>query len=493
MNQSARPAVNGLPAGASPEANDPLIVDLDGTLLRTDLLYEKFARLLFSQPWILLLIPFWLLRGKAALKREFTRRADLDVESLPVNTDLLAWLRAEKARGRTLALVSASDHDLVARVAARFGELFDIVQGSDGTTNLAGRQKLDVLSARFGAAFTYAGDEHRDIVIWEHCRSAVLAGRGCGLRARLSPAVAVAGAFPVPAATLTTWARALRVQQWAKNALLFVPLLLSGHFLDAGLLARVTLAFFTFSLLASGSYLLNDLVDLRADRLHRSKAHRPLASGEIPLRSAFLALPVIAATVAALLTQLPLAFTGVAAVYLAMTLAYSYGLKRVPILDLLTLGFLFTVRIFAGIAASGSTISPWLLVFAMFFFFSLATVKRYSECQVMLAEGRSELTGRGYRAQDAGTLLALGVASGFCSILVFFLFLIDPLSPVSAYERPQLLWLVCGVLAYWLGRAWLVAGRGEMHDDVVVFALKDKTSLALGALCALLGLLANIT
>lgn len=484
MNENARPAIDDVQA--------PLVVDLDGTLLRTDLLYEKFALLLFSKPWILLLIPFWLLRGKAALKREFAKRVDLDVDTLPVNTDLLAWLRTEKARGRTLALVSASDDELVRQVAARFGDLFDIVQGSDGSANLAGSRKLDALKARFGSTFTYVGDEHRDIVIWEHCRSAVLAGRGCDLRARLSPGVAVAGAFAVPPVTLATWTRELRVQQWAKNALLFVPLLLSGSFLDPELLARVILGFFAFSLLASGSYLFNDLVDLRADRMHRSKSRRPLASGALPLRSALVALPVMALLVAALLTQLPLAFAGVALMYLGVTLAYSYALKRAPILDLLALGFLFTVRILAGIAATETPISPWLLVFSMFFFFSLATVKRYSECRVMAAEGRSELTGRGYHAADANTLMAMGIASGFCSSLVFFLFLIDPLSPVSAYTRPELLWAVCAVLAYWLGRAWLLAGRGEMHDDVVVFALKDRTSLGLGVLCALLGLLANL-
>lgn len=488
MNENARPLIDG----ARSDIRTPLVVDVDGTLLRTDLLYEKFALLLFSKPWILFLIPFWLLRGKAALKREFARRVDLDVETLPVNAELVTWLWAEKARGRTLALVSASDETLVRRVAARFGDLFEIVQGSDGAANLAGRRKLDALVARFGADFTYVGDEHRDIVIWEHCKSAVLAGHGCDLRARLSPSVAVAGAFAVPKVTAATWAREFRVQQWAKNALLFVPLLLSGAMLDPQLLGRVILGFFTFSLLASASYMFNDLVDLRADRMHRSKSRRPLASGALPLRSALLALPVMAVIVAALLTQLPLEFGAVALVYLGVTLLYSYTMKRVPILDLLTLGFLFTVRILAGIAASETSISPWLLVFSMFFFFSLATVKRYSECRVMAAEGRLTLTGRGYHAADANMLMAMGIASAFCSTLVFFLFLIDPLSPVSAYERPELLWLVCAVLVYWLGRAWLLAGRGEMHDDVVVFALKDRQSLALGALCALLGLLANL-
>lgn len=484
MNESARPTIG--------DSQTPLVVDLDGTLLRTDLLYEKFALLLFSMPWILALIPFWLLRGKAALKREFAKRVDLDVASLPVNEDLLAWLRKEKARGRTLALVSASDDALVRRVAARFGDLFDMAQGSDGNANLAGHNKLATLKERFGANFTYVGDERRDLVIWEHCRSAVLAGRGCGLHRRLSAGVQVMGSFGVPPVTMFTWVRALRVQQWAKNALLFVPLLLSGDILNPALAGEVALGFLTFSLLASGSYLLNDLVDLRSDRMHRSKARRPLAAGHLPLRAALLALPLIAAAVAALLTLLPARFAVVAMAYLAVTLAYSYVLKRKPIVDLVALGFLFTLRILAGIAITGAAISPWLFVFSMFFFFSLATVKRYSECRVMAGEGRKEVTGRGYQADDAIVLMAMGTGSGFCSILVFFLFLIDPLSPVSAYARPELLWLVCAVLAYWLGRAWLIAGRGQMHDDVIVFALKDRLSLFLGALCAALGLLANL-
>lgn len=484
MNETTQPTLDDI--------QTPLVVDLDGTLLRTDLLYEKFALLMFTKPWVLALIPFWLLRGKAALKREFARRVEIDVDSLPVNEALLTWLRAEKARGRTLALVSASDDELVRRVAARFGDLFEIAQGSDGRSNLAGARKRESLSERFGHDFTYAGDEVRDLVIWEHCRSAVLAGRNHSLRDRLSPDVKIVGNFPTSPATLKTWARQLRIQQWAKNALLFVPLLLNGHFLDPHLLSQVCLGFFTFSLLASGSYLFNDLVDLPADRRHRSKSRRPLASGELSLRAGLAALPVLALIVAALLSLLPPTFIAVAAVYLGVTLTYSYTLKRIPVLDLLALGFLFTLRILAGITVSGSSISPWLLVFSMFFFFSLATVKRYSECKVMAAEGRSEVTGRGYRADDANMLMAMGVASGFCSTLVFFLFLIDPQSPVSAYERPELLWFVSAILAYWLGRVWLIAGRGDMHDDVVVFALKDRTSLGLGALCALLGLLANL-
>ena len=472
-------------------AEAPIVVDLDGTLLRTDLLHEQFILLICQKPWLLLFVPFWLLRGKAALKRELAQRITLDMTSLPVNEALLTWLRREKAQERVLALISASDDSLVQQFAVRFSGLFDIVQGITGGTNLAGMRKLEFIRGRLGSHFSYAGDEHRDLVIWEHCGSAILAGRGLALRKRLSSGVTVIGEFDTPTATLSTWVRALRVQQWAKNLLLFVPLVLSGNLFEMHQFSAVVVGFLALSILASGSYLFNDLMDLRADRLHRSKASRPLASGELPMRFVFLALPTIALTVVMLFTVLPASFVVTALTYLIVTLTYSLFLKRAPILDILTIATLFTLRIFAGAQAAETPASAWLLVFSMFFFFSLATVKRFSECKVVGAEGRSELTGRGYRSDDASTLQTMGIASGFCSLLVFFLFLVDPASPVSRYAHPEFLSAVCVTLAYWLGRAWLIASRGQMHDDVVIFALKDRVSLALGLLCVLLALLAR--
>ncbi len=475
----------------STQTLSPLIVDVDGTLLRTDLLYEAAASLLFRKPWLVPLLPFWLLGGKAGLKRKLNEAVQVDVSALPVNEPLVAWLQAEKARGRAVYLVSASDEIVVQRLAARFGPLFDGAYGSDGKTNLAGAKKLAFIRAHIGTDFCYAGDERRDIAIWEDCRSAVLAGAGCGLRTQLSPQVNVAAEFASPSARASTWLRALRVKQWAKNLLLFVPLLLSGHGWDAPRLMQVLLGFAAFGLMTSATYLLNDLSDLAADRQHRSKSQRPLASGELSLRSAFLALPVLVFAVAGLLTQLPMMFALVALLYLVVTLSYSFALKRRPILDLLCLAMLYSVRIVAGMVASLSVLSPWLLVFAMFFFTSLAAVKRYSECLVAAAENKTQLAGRGYRAGDGPVLMSIGIASGFCASLVFFLYLVDPASPSARYSHPAMLWCVCVILAYWLGRVWLLAGRGEMHDDPVAFALRDRTSLFLAAACVLLAVLAT--
>ena len=478
-------------ASSVAESAPPLVVDVDGTLLRTDLLYESVILLLRHRPWCVFLLPFWLLAGKAALKREIARRVQPDIASLPIHKELLAWLWEERGRGRTLALISASDELLVQRIAERCGGLFDMVAGSDGTTNLAGSAKLAAIEQLYGHRFTYAGDGKHDVVIWERCRSAVLVGRTAELNRLLSPSVEVATTFDVPPASPKTWLRALRLHQWAKNTLLFVPLLLSGRITHPHDIGLALLAFVVFGLLASGSYLFNDLLDLAADRQHRSKRNRPLASGELPVLHGLMAIPVIAAVVSVLLLLLPAAFAVVAGTYLAITLGYSLWLKRKPILDMLVLALLFTLRIIAGIAVLGAPLSPWLLAFSMFFFLSLACIKRYSECLVMKDQGAEAIPGRGYRAGDAPWLMSMGAASGFCSTLIFFIFLTDAQSPMRHYSTPEWLWLICGILGYWLGRAWLLAGRGEMNDDPVLFAIKDRLSLFLGALCAVSVLLAN--
>lgn len=491
----SEPAPSLAEAGAGTAGPVPLVVDIDGTLLRTDLLYESVVLLLHHRPWCLFLLPFWLLRGKAALKREIARRVVPNVHLLPLNEELVVWLRAEQAAGRRLALVSASDEILVRRIAERcaaVGLRFDVTDGSDGTVNLGGAAKLQAIERHFGSGFTYVGDGWHDVVIWKRCRSAVLVGRTDRLRGLLPPDVTVHADFPVPGVGVRTWVRALRLHQWAKNILVFVPVLLSGRIVNPQDAGVALLAAVAFGLLASGSYLINDLLDLASDRQHRSKRDRPLASGALPVLHALAAVPVLTLLVGVLLLLLPAAFAAVAGVYLAITLAYSFRLKRQAVLDMLMLALLFTLRIVAGIAAVGTPMSPWLLAFSMFFFLSLAGMKRYSECRVMAEERRSTVAGRGYRPGDEPWLMSTGVASGFCSTLVFFIFLTDVASPVRQYQTPEWLWLICGILGYWLGRAWLLAGRGEMHDDPVLFALKDRLSLFLGGLCAVTVLLARL-
>ncbi|WP_119681099.1 UbiA family prenyltransferase [Indioceanicola profundi] len=470
----------------------PLIVDLDGTLLRTDLLYESFTLLIKQQPWLLLLIPYWLfVGGKAHLKREIARRVDLDVGSLPLNRDFLDWVLRQRLDGRTVAIVSASDQSLVDKVAADIGFFHDAI-GSDGVTNLSGRRKIDAITAKFGPDFTYCGDAVTDIHVWEHCRSAVLVGNGTKLAKRLPEDVVVHEQFALEPANWRIWAKALRVHQWAKNGLVFVPLLLSGQVLDLGAVAMAALGTLILSLVASATYLLNDLLDLADDRQHRSKCKRPFACGALPLANGLLAIPVLAAAVGVLLLFTPAAFAAVTLLYLVVTLAYSFRLKRVPNLDLFVLAFLFTTRILAGITVIGAVMSPWLLTFSMFFFLSLAAMKRYTECSELERSGKRSTPGRGYRSGDHPWLLAMGAASGFCSALVFFMYLVEPDSPAHSYATPEILWFICMILGYWLSSAWLTALRGQMNDDPVLFALRDRQSRMLGVLTVLLVVAAHI-
>jgi 4-hydroxybenzoate polyprenyltransferase len=481
------------PRDAAAPVLRPLVVDADGTLLRTDLLYECVAALLGRRPWLLLLAPFWLLvGGKARLKRELAVRTDIDIDSLPANEEFVAWLTEQKALGRRLALFSASDHSLVQRLADRFG-LFEQALGSDGRINRLGAGKLAAIREAYGDDVAYAGDSRADLAVWAGCRAAVLVGpKSAALRAALPPGVTVEAAFPSPPPSLKTWVKALRLHQWAKNGLVFVAPLLAGLILRPAVLGEALAAFTVFGLLASATYLINDLIDLPADRRHRSKKHRPMAAGALPLRDGMAAAAALGLVALTLTAALPMAFFWTALLYLAVTLSYSLRLKREPILDMILLAGLFTVRILAGITAVGTALTPWLLTFSMFFFLSLAAVKRFTECRAMAEEGKTAVAGRGYRTGDAPWLMALGAASGFCSTLVFFIYLVDPTSPMRTYANPQWLWLICVVLAYWLSRVWLLAGRGEMNDDPVLFAVKDRLSLGLGALTALTVALARI-
>ena len=471
---------SAFPASRAMPAERPLLaVDMDGTLLRTDVMFECMAALL-KRPWALAAALWALRHGRAAFKAALARRAKVDVALLPVDESLLAWLRDEHTGGRKLVLYSAADESIVRAVAARFA-IFDDVAGSDGRTNLRSERKYDAIETRYGSSFTYAGDSGRDVPIWTRCRSAVLVGDVDKLRRALPHDVEVTATFPQPSPGPRTWIAALRAHQWAKNALVFVPLVLSGMVSPANVVASL-LAFATFGLVASATYLVNDLVDLAADRAHPAKRQRPFASGALSIRAGLVAVPLLTAAAVGLLLLMPAPFAFVVAVYVLVTVAYTMRLKQVPVLDLMVLAFLFTVRIVGGMTAIDAPMSPWLLTFSMFFFGSIAAIKRYDEVRLVGARGALRVAGRGYRASDATVLMALGVAAAIASTLVFVIYLVEPDSPARGFARPQLMWIICAILAYWLGRAWILASRGAMHVDPVLFALRDRVSLALGAL-----------
>jgi len=477
------------PARLDNQAECPLCVDLDGTLIRTDLLYESVAILARRSPATLLALPAWLAGGRGRLKREVARRVEIRPELLPYNEELLGYLRQEKSQGRKLILVTASDQALATTVADHLG-IFDEVVGSTPDRNLKGRNKARYLVERFGSKqFDYIGDSRADLPVWREARGgAVVSSSNQLFRAAQLAAGSVRQILP-QRPSIRTWIRAIRVHQWVKNVLVFVPLILAHKIFAPEVLFAAVRAFFAFSLCASVVYVINDILDLDADRSHPRKKLRPIASGAISIPTALLCVPVFLVIAAALSASLPVEFSLILAGYVLLTFGYSLLFKQIVLVDIVLLAALYAIRLLAGGAAEGVAVSSWLVVFAMFFFFSLACVKRYSELFGLRLANQEHSTGRGYRAADLEQIGVFGAASGYLSVLVMSLY-VNSTEVTALYSNPGTLWLLCPVLLYWVSRVWLIAHRGEMHDDPIVFALTDKVSYIVGLITVAVILLA---
>ncbi|MFY2763396.1 UbiA family prenyltransferase [Arenimonas sp. MALMAid1274] len=463
----------------------PLCVDLDGTLLRSDLLVESTLVMLAQRPWLLFLLPVWLLRGKAHLKRQIASRVAIDPANLPYDERVVALLRAQPGRRRVLC--TASDESLARPVAEHLG-CFDEVIASDGQRNLAGSRKAEVLVQRFGErGFDYAGNGPIDLGVWAHARGALVVNAGNALATAAARRCEVLDHLPRTGGGLRVWLRALRVHQWLKNLLVFVPLLASHRMFETQAVIAAVAGFIAFGLCASGVYLLNDLLDLPSDRQHPRKRLRPFAAGTLPLLQGAVLAPLLALAGLALAWWAEPKFAGVLAVYYALTLGYSLRLKRVVMLDVILLAALYTVRIIGGTVVIGAVLSFWLLAFSMFIFLSLALLKRYVELAAMLGEGKISAAGRGYAVDDLPLLQSLGSAAGYLAVLVLALYINSPDS-ITLYQHPQVLWLLCPLMLYWVSRTWVVAHRGGMDDDPVVFAATDRVSQVVGVLCAVIAL-----
>lgn len=449
----------------------PLVVDLDGTLTPTDTLVESLLQLIKQQPTTLLKLPIWLSRGRATFKEEVASRAAFSAASLPIRPELLEFLRAEKARGRRIVLATAAHISIAEAIAAELN-LFDQVLATDPTRNLKGAEKLQAIRDEVGEHFVYAGDSRADLPIWEHADAAILVGASQSVTNTVRSKTSVEREFPEAPFSLSLWMRAFRVHQWTKNLLLVVPMLTGFAFLDLAKVVSIGLAFLSFSLAASATYMVNDLWDLESDRFHLRKRNRPFASARIKI------LPGLAVAALALVAALLLAaavsanFLFILLLYLFLTSAYSWTLKKYVLIDVLMLSMLYTLRILAGAIAVQVSTSSWLLAFSVFIFFSLALVKRCSELVSLDQSGRSEASGRDYRVSDLVILWPLGVGASLSAVVVFGLFISAP-STQARYASGQLLWLVAIGLIYWSARLWIKTVRGEMHDDPIVFALKD--------------------
>jgi 4-hydroxybenzoate polyprenyltransferase len=463
------------------QSNNPLIVDLDGTILRSDMLVESAFGFVRHHPLRALAPFYWLLKGKANLKAKLAAAVSLDVTTLPYDMQIIAFLEQEKMAGRTLILATASHQNYAEAIAAHLG-IFERVLATHGDINLSASTKRDVLVREYGEkGFDYMGNARDDLKVWASAHKAYLANPENGVEAAASRLGNVEQVISTPSQAWRAWIKQLRLHQWAKNTLIFVPLLAAHRVEELNLLVTGLLAFFLFSLCASSVYLLNDLLDLEDDRRHPSKRLRPLASGLVPIKSVLLVFPILLlAAFGGAMWLMPWMFTLALVCYYALTLAYSLTLKRRMTVDVIALAMLYTMRIVAGTFAFGLSLTFWMLAFSMFLFLSLALVKRYAELHESHNRGETERTpGRAYYPADLEMLSSLGAASGFLAVMVLALYIQDQ-TTLSLYEHPQVIWLACPMLLYWITRIWMFAHRGWMHDDPVVFTMKDRNSIVLG-------------
>jgi 4-hydroxybenzoate polyprenyltransferase/phosphoserine phosphatase len=475
---------------------DPVLcVDLDGTLVKSDTLFDSALALARHRPAALLNVPAWLLQGKAALKRHLANTIQLDVAHLPYNRELLQYLEQQRATGRPLYLATAADADTANRVAAHLG-LFTGVLASDGQLNLAGKNKLAAFQSRFGDSFSYIGNALPDLPLLQHCQEPMVANPTPGLRAALRKArITPVRTFDERVSPLKAWLKAVRLHQWAKNVLIFLPLLLA-HAWTPGLIAGAAVAFLSFGLCASATYIVNDLLDLDTDRQHPRKRLRPFASGDLSALSGVAVVVVLLVASLALAMLVPLVITTLSpqlvllnphqflvwlGIYLVTTLAYSLRLKRAVLVDVIVLSGLYTIRILAGSAATGVVVSTWLASFSIFFFLSLAFVKRFAELENLRERGGVSVGGRGYHVADIEQLRSFGSASGYVSVAVITLYIWN-LNAAQLYSHTNRLWLLIPVMLLWISRLWLQASRGQLDEDPVVYAITDRRSLLLGVL-----------
>jgi 4-hydroxybenzoate polyprenyltransferase len=432
-----------------------LCIDLDDTLIKTDMLLESILILLKTNILFLFLLPLWLCKGKANLKHQIAKRIEFDPTCLPYNIALLNDLRQQKAQGRHIALATASNQKIAYKIA-EYLNVFDRVFASDGKNNLSGEKKQAVLQA----AYKETGFEYIDT----------------------PPSFKMV--------TIKSLLRATRVHQWVKNILIFVPLITAYQFNSVSALLAAVMGFFSFCLGASALYVVNDLLDLEADRKHPTKKNRAFAAGDIPLRGGIILVPLLLILAIGLACLLPIEFLWTLLGYLFLSMLYSLYLKKAVFIDVILLSLLYTIRIIAGATATGIPLSEWLLAFSVFLFLSLAMMKRVSELYMLREQATENVQGRGYLISDREQVASLGGASGYIAVLVFALY-VGSNDILQLYTYPKILWLICPLLLYWISRAWLLSHRGQMHDDPIVFALKDKVSYGVGLLTIILILFAK--
>jgi 4-hydroxybenzoate polyprenyltransferase/phosphoserine phosphatase len=466
----------------APPDQVPLVVDVDGTLVVTNLLQEAALQFVARQPLQAYRLLLWLAVGKGNLKACLADRVNPGIETVPLRQEVLALITAAQTAGRRVYLASASDSRYVEELARRIGGISGIF-GTEGGVNLCGERKAERLTRTFGMqGYDYIGDRSIDFAAWRSARQALVVAHSAGFAKRVLEAFPCAEIVARPQPTLSSYVEALRIHQWAKNVLIFLPMV-AGHRFDLNAIYATVLGFFCFCFAASSAYVINDLLDLPGDRDHLRKKRRPFAAGKLPITHGLALATILMATGFGLSLLLPVRFTSVLSIYIGCTLSYSLFLKRRLLIDVIMLAGLYTLRVFGGLAAIEIRQTQWLLMFCLFLFLSLAIVKRCSELVANRAAGKAGAMGRGYRVDDLGVLLPLGAAAGYGAVFVVALYLSSP-EMAALYTHPSRLWLICPLLAYWISRVLVLSNRGDLHDDPVTFALTDRISWTTGVCIA---------
>ncbi|GAB1452046.1 UbiA family prenyltransferase [Draconibacterium sp.] len=454
--------------------NIPLVVDLDGTLIHTDLLYEGLVILVKKNPIYIFLCLLWLIKGKIYFKKEIYKRIQIPYNLLPLNNELVYYLKEELLDGRQLILATAS-LKLNAQEFAETIPIFHRIYGSE-KVNLKGENKLNVLIDEFGEYnFDYIGNSHSDLTIFAKARYSFLVNPSRSLEKKARRISNLKHIWRFYKVTLKDYIKAIRVYQWIKNLLIFVPLVTSLSFTSTKLFFLATSGFLAFNFVASSGYIINDLLDLNSDRIHPSKKYRPFASGKITILTGLILAIILLLLGILIATQLNFLFSLILLIYLITSLSYSFYLKKIVLYDVFTLALLYSIRVIAGGLVTNIAISFWLIAFSTFLFLSLAFVKRYSELMKINEEKGLLVRGREYEKVDLGLLQIMGIVCGFISVVVFSLYL-DSSDVRQLYSKPDTLWLIGFLILFWISRIWIITNRGKMTDDPIVFALKDINS-----------------
>lgn len=458
-----------------------IAVDLDGTLSITDTLHESVLKLVRKKPLVLFFLPIWLINGIAFLKFKVAESSGLDVTALPYNLLLIEWLKEQKASGKKIILCTGANQ-LIASAVSKHLKLFDDVIASDATNNLKSVEKRKELDNRFGyKCYDYVGNSKADIEVWAGANQAIVVNASKTVLKKAEAVTDVSKFFERQSINFSHWRHVFRLHHWIKNLLLFVPLLAAHQFGNMHSLNSLLIAFFSFSFCASSVYISNDLLDLDNDRKHPRKRYRPFASAVVPIQYGVVLIPIFAILSLVLGLSVGSGFPIWLISYFILTTAYSLYLKQFVLIDCLTLAGLYTLRIIAGTAAVSGTLSFWLLAFSAFIFLSLAFVKRYAELQVQDRTGNIDSYGRGYNIKDAPLVQSFGVTAGYAAVLVLALYL-NGETVIKLYTQPELIWFAVPLVLFWVSWIWIKAHRGEMHDDPIVFALKDRIS-QISAIC----------